>query len=109
MSNVSQLVLGLLACVVIGAVTGLWAVRECAFQVEKNRFAVTSRTALRRWIAQHMPELDAELGTMSLDQVRIRLNAITGCTVGPADSVELGSAVFLAALKAQDGAWRTEA
>jgi hypothetical protein len=84
-------------------------VRECASQVEKNRSAVSNRTSLRRWIAQHMPELDAELGPMSLDQVRIRLNAITGCTVGPADSVELGSAVFLAALKAQDGAWRTEA
>lgn len=61
----------------------------------------SNRAELRAWIEQHMPELDAELGPKSMDQVRIRLNEITGCTVGPADSVELGSAVFLAALQAQ--------
>lgn len=66
-------------------------------------------TALKAWIEQHMPELDRELGPMTHDQVRIRLNAITGCTIGPADPIESGSAVFLAALKTQDGAWRTEA
>lgn len=67
----------------------------------RSRRVGPHRHALATWIAQHMPELDAELGPLSLDQVRVRLNAITGCTVGPADSVELGSAVFLAALQAQ--------
>lgn len=59
------------------------------------------RQALTAWISQHMPELDRELGALPLDQVRVRLNAITGCTVAPTDPVELGSAVFLAALQAQ--------
>lgn len=58
-----------------------------------------NRAELRRWIAQHMPELDAELGPLSLDQVRIRLNAITGCNVSSNSRVEDGCAVFLAALK----------
>lgn len=60
---------------------------------------LNDRDKLRIWIEIHMPELDAELGPMSLDQVRIRLNAVTGCTVQGGDSVENGSAVFLEALK----------
>lgn len=63
------------------------------------RTRLGGKAALRAWTKQHMPELDAELGPMSLDQVRIRLNEITGCDVQGADSVEGGSAVFLEALK----------
>lgn len=62
------------------------------------------KAELRAWTKQHMPELDAELGPMSLDQVRIRLNAITGCEVQGSDSVNNGSAVFLEALKKMKGA-----
>lgn len=58
-------------------------------------------TALKQWIATHMPELDAEFGPMPLYEVRVRLNAITGCTVGGGEPVEQSCAVFLAALQAQ--------
>lgn len=58
---------------------------------------------LKAWVAENMPELDRELGPLSPDQVRVRLNAVTGCTVQGGDSIEDGSAVFLAALKAQHG------
>lgn len=79
-----------------------WAVRY----LEREDLAscsgqVSNRTALRRWIETNLPELDAELGPMSMDQVRMRLNAMTGCNVQGGDSVEDGSAVFLAALQAQ--------
>jgi len=57
------------------------------------------RAQLHRWIQQHMPELDAELGPMTKNQVRIRLNEITGCNVSSGSRVEDGCAAFLAALK----------
>lgn len=60
---------------------------------------LSDRSKLRIWIEIHMPELDTELGPKSLDQVRLRLNEVTGCAVQGSDSVEDGCAVFLAALK----------
>lgn len=59
----------------------------------------SNRAQLKQWVAKHMPELDAELGPMSMDQVRKRLNEVTGCKVRGSDSIEAGSAVFLEVLK----------
>ncbi|AWL03389.1 hypothetical protein DIR46_02260 [Massilia oculi] len=58
-----------------------------------------NRRALANWIDHNMPELGAELDPMTKNQVRIRLNEITGCNVPAAGRVEDGCAVFLAALK----------
>lgn len=74
--------------------------RASIFQfIPREPDRLNERDKLRIWIEIHMPELDRELGPMSLDAVRIRLNEITGCDVQGADSVENGSAVFLEALK----------
>ena len=40
---------------------------------------------LGAWIAEHMPELHRELDAMTMDQLRIRLNEITGLDVQMAD------------------------
>lgn len=89
----------------VGGISALltWLVvhRRPVAKVRVADRARSNRAELRAWIEQHMPELDAELGPMSLDQVRIRLNEVTGCGVMGTDSVELGNAVFLAALKVQ--------
>jgi hypothetical protein len=66
-----------------------------------------NRDELRLWIREHMPELDAELGPLTMDQARVRLNEVTGCSVRGGDSIEDGSAVFLAALQAQHAAEET--
>lgn len=75
-------------------------VRASIFQfVPREPDQINERDKLRIWIEIHMPELDRELGPMSLEQVRIRLNKITGCDVPGWSSVESGSTLFLAALK----------
>lgn len=61
--------------------------------------AMTSREQLHAWIARHMPELHAELKPMPMPHQRIRLNALTGAQVRSCDTIEDGSARFLAALQ----------
>lgn len=51
-----------------------------------------------------MPELDAELGPLSLDDVRIRLNEITGLDIQGSHSISDSTFLFLEALKAKKGA-----
>ena len=53
-----------------------------------------------RWIADHMPELDAELSALTRDEVRTRLNEITGLQVLGSDEVQESTDRILAALKA---------
>lgn len=65
----------------------------------RRAYGGPNRRMLAAWIDQNMPDLDRELGPMSLEQVRTRLNKITGCDVPGWSSVESGSAVFLEALK----------
>lgn len=70
----------------------------------RGRMSGPNARALKAWIAANMPELDRELGPLTLDQVRMRLNEITGCAIGPAERIEDGCAQFLAALQAQHAA-----
>lgn len=71
------------------------------FMLFRSRMGGPNGRALKAWVAEHRPELDAELGPLKLDQVRERLNEITGCNVDGDEPIERGSAVFLEALKAQ--------
>ena len=57
--------------------------------------------ALQRWIEANRPDLDAELSSLSLDQVRERLNAMTGLEVLSCESIHTSGERFLEALKAQ--------
>ena len=58
-----------------------------------------SSSELGQWIAKHMPELDRELGPLTLDQCRIRLNEITGLDIKPADPIKQTLPLYLARLK----------
>ena len=60
---------------------------------------MTSRDQLTAWIARHMPELSADLAGMTPADSRARLNALTGAQVRSCDTIEDGSARFLAALQ----------
>lgn len=92
-----QILTALAIAAVLAAIA--WMERRLTRRPERPPPRLGNRAELRRWLEQNMPELDCELGPMSLDQVRIRLNEVTGCNVQGGDSVESGSAVFLAALK----------
>lgn len=83
--------------------------RMALASVYSGRMGGPNGRALKAWIAENMPDLDRELRPLTLDQVRVRLNQLTGCTVLPTDAVELSCAVFLAALKAQHEKDRGEA
>jgi hypothetical protein len=69
------------------------------FYLLRGKMGGPNGQALKAWVAEHMPELDRELGPLPLDRVRERLNEITGCSVSGADPVERTCAVFLEALK----------
>lgn len=56
---------------------------------------------LGRWITENMPELDRELGPLSLDDVRKRLNEITGLDIPGSASKSDATEHFLEALKAK--------
>lgn len=62
-----------------------------------------SRTDLGKWIAENMPELDEELGPLSHDQVRIRLNEVTGLNIGGDESIHDTLPKYLARLKELSG------
>jgi hypothetical protein len=65
----------------------------------RGPFSGPNALALKAWVAEHMPKLDAELAGRWKDQVRQHLNQVTGCNVPQAGRIEDGCAVFLAALK----------
>jgi len=60
-----------------------------------------SQSELGVWIAEHMPQLAAELGPMRLDDARARLNEVTGLRIQPCDGIASSTQLFLAALKAK--------
>lgn len=60
-----------------------------------------NRLALWAWIKEHRPDLAAQIGQMSLKRSRAVLNAATGLEVLGTDTIEGGSAKFLAALQSQ--------
>lgn len=60
---------------------------------------MTHTDQLRSWIARHMPDLAADLAGMTPADSRARLNALTGAQVRSCDTIEDGSARFLAALR----------
>jgi hypothetical protein len=101
MMNLTHFALFILAVVVVA-----WGLTVLTGWIDKRLFPTATeagphrnRAQLKRWIAEHMPELDRELGPMGMNQVRKRLNEVTGCNVQGGDSIEASSAVFLAALK----------
>ncbi|MEX5744671.1 hypothetical protein [Massilia sp. X63] len=55
--------------------------------------------ALGAWLDTNMPELAAELDGTPYANKRARLNALTGAQVRSCDTIEDGSARFLAALQ----------
>lgn len=59
--------------------------------------------ALRAWIEAHIPELNEEMKPMKRMDVWARLNALTGAGVRSCDTIEDGSARFLAALQDLSG------
>ena len=61
--------------------------------------AVTHTDQLDAWIARHMPDLAADLAGMTPADSRARLSALTGAQVRSCDTIEDGSARFLAALQ----------
>lgn len=58
-----------------------------------------SSSELGQWIAKHMPELDRELGPLTKDQCRIRLNEITGLDVKPTDTIKQTLPLYFARLR----------
>lgn len=58
-----------------------------------------SKSPLGKWIEENMPELDRELGPLSHDQCRIKLNEVTGLGIGPTDSIRATIPLYLARLK----------
>lgn len=96
--------------IIVGIILGglvTWRATSAAHPASHPMSGSNAR-ALKAWVAEHMPELDAELGPMGLDRVRVRLNEVTGCAVLGSDPVERTCAVFLAALQAQHAAGRAE-
>lgn len=57
-----------------------------------------SYAKLHNWIAENKPELDAEFLGLHRDEIRGRLNEITGLNVPGCITVESGSEMFLARL-----------
>ena len=55
--------------------------------------------ALLKWVERHMPELFSQLWLLDTDDVRARLNQITGLSVLSTDLIEESSDRFLEALK----------
>lgn len=60
---------------------------------------MTRADQLDAWIRAHMPDLAADLAGMTPADSRARLNALTGAQVRSCDTIEDGSARFLAALR----------
>lgn len=58
---------------------------------------------LAEWINEHMPELAARLGPMSLENARQILNEVTGLNVQGYEKIESTYPLFLEALKRQKG------
>jgi hypothetical protein len=59
------------------------------------------QTALGKWIAEHMPELDREMAPLVRMEILDRLNAITGLSIPASAPIRESTDQFLAALKEQ--------
>ena len=64
---------------------------------------MTNSEKLHNWIRQYMPDLAREVARMSPVLFLARLNSITGAGVRCCDTIEDGSARFLAALQDLSG------
>lgn len=64
---------------------------------------MTNSEKLHNWIRQYMPDLSRELTGVPAVLFRARLNGITGAGVRSCDTIEDGSARFLAALQDLSG------
>ncbi|WP_409266839.1 hypothetical protein [Massilia sp. BHUDP2] len=60
---------------------------------------MTNSERLHAWIGEHMPEIAQDLACRNPALFRARLNALTGAQVCSCDTIEDGSARFLAALR----------
>lgn len=58
-----------------------------------------SSSELGQWIAKHMPDLGAELGPMSHDQARLKLNEVTGLNITGGESIRATLPLYLAKLE----------
>lgn len=54
---------------------------------------------LVKWLEENMPDIAQELSKMTLDNVRIRLNQVTGFDIRSSDPIRDSSYLFLGALK----------
>jgi hypothetical protein len=61
-----------------------------------------SMASLRWWIRANMPGLYGELCTMSMEQLRVRLNELTGLDVQRSDVMDESAARWWEALKKLD-------